>query len=133
MTRIATDNIMKITNTRNSEVILCEIHDRVLNLCEETMNAFITAWIPLVENRIVARKMKMRSPFLFSVMTSVRVFSRRENTFSGRRLLNKSNNSAWKFGMGINGINVNKKIIEGSTPNNMLNAMADALVTNEPF
>lgn len=124
---------MKIMNTRNNDVILCEIHVRVSNLCEDTLNALITAWIPLVENRIVARKIKMSNPFLFSVMTSVSVFSRRENTFSGSRLSNRRSNSAWKLGMGINGINVNKKIIEGSNPNNMLNAMADARVTSEPF
>lgn len=69
-----------------------------------------------------------RVPLLF-VMTSIMVVSRRSYAATGRKFSNSFTSSAWKFGTGMNGMSVKRKIDAGSSAISMLKAMDEALVT----
>jgi hypothetical protein len=104
-----------------------------LNECDDTTNALIIAWIPLVEKTMVATNMKRRNPPLFFVTISTIVVSRKEKAFTGNMLSNNLMSSSWKFGIGINGMRVKRNIVAGMSAMRRLKAMAEALVTSTPF
>jgi hypothetical protein len=93
----------------------------------------ITACIPFVENKIVAKKVISNSPPLLFVTISIIVVSRKPKAATGRILSKSFINSSWKFGNGTNGINVNIKIEAGRRAISKLKAIDEALVTRTPF
>ena len=82
---------------------------------------------------IVAMNINRRRPPLLFVTMSIIVVSINLKAFTGSMLSKSFNSSSWKFGIGINGISVKRKIEAGSRAISRLNAIDEALVTRTPF
>jgi hypothetical protein len=80
-----------------------------------------------------ARNITSKKTPLLLVIISVRVDSRKSYALAGIIDSNNLISSLWKFGIGINGISVNRKKEEGRSARRRLKAMDDALVTSAPF
>jgi len=93
----------------------------------------MTAWIPLDEKMIVAMNITRSQPPLLFVTISIIVVSRKLKALTGIMLSKSLISSSWKFGIGINGISVKRKIDAGNRAISRLNAIAEALVTRTPF
>ena len=77
--------------------------------------------------------MKRSRPPLLCVTISMIVVSIKLYAFTGRMFSKSFISSCWKFGIGINGISVKRKIEAGRIAISRLNAIEEALVTSTPF
>jgi hypothetical protein len=86
-----------------------------------------------VEKITVATNINSVSPLLLCVTISVIVVWRKVKALDGRMFSKSLISSCWKFGSGIKGIKLKRKIEAGSKANRRLNAIDEALVTRTPF
>jgi hypothetical protein len=91
------------------------------------------AWMPFVEKIIVAINIISKRPALLFVTMSIMVVSRKLKASTGRIFSNSSISSFWKFGIGMKGIRVKRKIVAGRRAIRRLKAIDEARVTSTPL